>query len=57
LRRRWGYDVAADSRSIADLVVAIDGDVRLRIGPPPPTADQIATSRALINQPRAILSA
>ena len=37
-------------RAIGELVVAIDGDVRLQIGPPPPTAEQLATSRALINQ-------
>ena len=37
-------------RAIADLVAALDGDVRLRIGPPPPTAEQLAASRALINQ-------
>jgi len=37
-------------RALADLLAAIDGDVRLRIGPPAPTAEQLATSHALINQ-------
>jgi len=37
-------------RAVAELLVAIDGDVRLRIGPPAPTAEQLATSHALINQ-------
>jgi len=37
-------------RAIAELVVAIDADVRLRIGPPPPTQEQLSTSHALMNE-------